>query len=248
LVVASGLLALSVLAGIVPAETDGSLTVFSLRLESPEKIPTIFFVISIYALWQFWSSWLVQGEEVRVATINRVDVVFSFVIALTGWAVFLWPLIHSFLGRISVVAVSGTTIAVLLGAGIAYASFLLEISSRLVKRKIVRSEMRTRLNQVRADHDDQLFDALVKGSWELVYNPDTKKAKGISFQRGGTIGRGKNNNEYLWRVKNGNLEIINSDGMIFSRFKYIPSSQQFEHTNDEDTLSIRSQVIRPGGA
>lgn len=89
LVVASGLLALSVLAGIVPAETDGSLTVFSLRLESPEKIPTIFFVISLYTLWQFWSSWLVQGEEVRTATINRVDVVFSFVIALTSWAVFL---------------------------------------------------------------------------------------------------------------------------------------------------------------
>ena len=232
----------------MPAETDGSLTIFSLRLESPDEIPTIFFVISSYTLWQFWSSWLVQGEEVRTAGINRFDVVFSFVIALTAWAVFLWPLVHAYLERISTIAVSGGTIAALLGAGIAGASFLLERSSRLVKRKIVRSEMRARLNQGRADYDDQVFDALVKGSWELEYNPSTKKTKRISFQRGGTIGSGKNNNEYLWRIKNGKLEIINSDGMIFSRFKYNPSSQQFEHTNEEDTLSLRSQVIRPGGA
>jgi len=221
------------------------LTVFSLRLESPEKIPTIFFVISLYTLWQFWSSWLVQGEEVRTATINRVDVVFSFVIALTSWAVFLWPVIDTLFGKISAVTVSGATIAAVLGAAIGGASLLLEVSSRLVKRRIVRSEMRTRLEGVRDDYDDQLFEALVKGSWELVYQPDTQKAKRISFQRGGTIGRGKNKNEYLWRVKEGVLEIINSDGMIFSRFKYSPSSQQLEHTNDEDTLSLRSQVIRP---
>lgn len=146
------------------------------------------------------------------------------------------------------IALSGSSIAALLSLVVAGFSYLLELSSRVVKRKIVRNEIRDRLNQTRADYDDQLFEALVNGSWELVYNPSRNKIKGISFRRGGTIGRGKNNNEYLWRVKNGKLEIINSDGMIFSRFKYNPSSQQFEHTNEEDTLSLRSQVVRPGAS
>lgn len=65
LVVVSGLLALSVFSGIVPDSTDGSVTVFSLKLKSPDSIPFVFFVVSFYSLWQLWAAWLIQSDEVR---------------------------------------------------------------------------------------------------------------------------------------------------------------------------------------
>jgi hypothetical protein len=82
--------------------------------------------------------------------------------------------------------------------------------------------------------------------WKLIFNPNSPKgSKKITFGDDGTIIEGRNNNENTWRIRDGLLEILNSEGQAFSRFRYDQSKGQFLHTNDEDTLSLRSQRIEP---
>jgi hypothetical protein len=244
LVVVSGLLALSVLAGIVPAETDSALTFFSFKLESPENIPLIFFVISVYTLWQMWSAWLVQSDEVRFSTINRVDVVLSFAISLGAWIVFLWPFIWGLVQSVrlpdKIIEALPIVLAFISVVMTVLSSIGLDRLSRLVKRNIRVRE---------ASAADELNALLEQGEWELVFNPSKKNrgVKPISFSPDGAVGAGRNDNEHFWRVKEGTLEIINNDGRIYSRFRYDNASDQLLHTNDEDTISIRSQIIRRRG-
>jgi hypothetical protein len=93
--------------------------------------------------------------------------------------------------------------------------------------------------------DEELSRTLISGSdWILNYNPKAPgRVKQISFNADGSIGLGKNDNETTWRAKNGLLEILNSKNQIFSRFLYDGASNTFAHTNDDDTLSIKSQQI-----
>jgi len=63
LVVASGLLLIAVFVGIAPEASDGTVNVFSIKIKTPESIPTVFFIVLLYAIWQFWSSWFVQTDE-----------------------------------------------------------------------------------------------------------------------------------------------------------------------------------------
>ena len=79
----------------------------------------------------------------------------------------------------------------------------------------------------------------------LVFNPDSpaKQRKLVTFQPNGLLGEGRNNNEYSWHTKRGCLEILGRDKIIYSRFRFAPSTGQLVHTNDEDTRSIRGQYF-----
>jgi hypothetical protein len=83
-------------------------------------------------------------------------------------------------------------------------------------------------------------------TWIFNFNPAARgKEKEITFNDDGTIGVGRNNNEHNWRVRSGLLEMLNHEDRVFSRFAYDDAKGWFVHTNDPDTLSIKSQTIRP---
>ena len=93
-----------------------------------------------------------------------------------------------------------------------------------------------------ASEPDDWQEVLLSGSWLLVFNPPNR-SKPISFLQNGEIGLGRNNNENMWRISDGKLEILQNDGQVHSRFVYYPRNSSFLHTNDSDTLSIRGQYI-----
>ncbi|MFL1452881.1 hypothetical protein ACJO5Y_00370 [Marinobacter sp. GN3S48] len=90
---------------------------------------------------------------------------------------------------------------------------------------------------------------LLSKKFRLFYNPSMgrDRSKTIRFGSGGKITEGDNDNENTWRIVNGKLELIQADGHVHSRFFYLPDSQMFIHTGDNDTKSIRGQYIIPDG-
>lgn len=251
LVVASGLLALSLLSGITQNDTDRSLTIFSFKLNSPENIPLIFLIVTLYLIWQFWSAWLVQSDDVRRSRINRLDVFLSFLISIGAIGIWCWPyllrLIDSLSGeRLGTIATSAVAVATGIGISIFASYLLLKASTRAKEVMLVRGLM------TRAFRKNELIDVtmklLVSKEWLLVFNPKNKRSKRISFLEDGAIGAGRNHNEHYWRVVNGRLEILNSERSVFSHFTFNEALDRFEHTNDGDTLSIRDQVIVPAPA
>ena len=85
LIFASGLLLVAILVGIAPEAPDGTINLFSVKIK-PESIPTVLFVVVLYSIWQFWSSWFVQTDEVRTFFVNRVDIVVTIFIAVASAA------------------------------------------------------------------------------------------------------------------------------------------------------------------
>src|SRR5437868_7607193 len=57
--------------------------------------------------------------------------------------------------------------------------------------------------------------------WVLNYNPTNPRGrKNISFNEDGTIGEGRNPNEYRWSYANDHLDIIRQNNDLQNRFKY----------------------------
>ena len=79
--------------------------------------------------------------------------------------------------------------------------------------------------------------------WLLYFSPPSK-FKRIVFYLNGQIGEGRNNNENAWRIVNDKLELLQSDGQVFSRFQFDIKQSRWTHTNDSDTKS-RDQYIVP---
>lgn len=122
-----------------------------------------------------------------------------------------------------------------------------------VKRELEKkqNELESRIEQSRSNdyvHSDTELENYLKGRrFRLFYNPELgpKKSKIIVFGKTGDILTGKNDNETMWRVKNGQLELLQSDGLVHSRFNFYPQNRVLLHTNDEDTKSIKGQYIVP---
>jgi hypothetical protein len=90
-----------------------------------------------------------------------------------------------------------------------------------------------------------LKSILTTRRYRLIFNPKDGRNKEIGFGNSGKITEGQNDNEYSWHIVWGKLEIIGADGKIYSRFRYDKSRDQFLHTNDSDTRSLKNQVIEP---
>lgn len=100
----------------------------------------------------------------------------------------------------------------------------------------------------KAVSDQEIRAILQQGTFRLYFNPQNKnknQTKIIRFASDGKITEGNNNNEYSWKVSDGKLELVQSDGQVHSRFNYVPDSNIFTHTGDADTKSIRGQYILP---
>lgn len=92
-----------------------------------------------------------------------------------------------------------------------------------------------------------LESVLLSRSYRLYHNPSAgpERSKTITFAPNGKILEGGNKFEYSWKIVDGKLELIQSDGHTHSRFYYLPDSEIFVHTGDSDTLSARGQYIVP---
>lgn len=87
-----------------------------------------------------------------------------------------------------------------------------------------------------------VFKDLVTESWALHFNPARADLiKLISFNQDGTIGEGRNANEYTWNLEGDTLAIFRANGALQNRFK--KSGNKFFCTNDTDALGIKDQVI-----
>lgn len=93
---------------------------------------------------------------------------------------------------------------------------------------------------------DDLTNLLISKRWMLYFSPPSR-SKPITFLTGGQVGEGQNSNEHSWRVTNGQLELLQQDKKVHSRFEYNARSGSFVHTNDSDTPSIRGQYIVAAG-
>jgi hypothetical protein len=85
---------------------------------------------------------------------------------------------------------------------------------------------------------------LFKDGWILNFNPmNPMGRKRISFIADGSIGEGKNENEFRWQMVKGMLEIIRLNNDLQNRFKYDPQGQKFICTNDGDAKGLPHQFI-----
>ncbi len=113
------------------------------------------------------------------------------------------------------------------------------------QQKVVDEELR----QVRTRGNDEvdLEKLLQENRYRLYFNPAIPgdvKSKIMVFGDGGRILEGRNRNENSWRISDDFLELVDSDGLVHSRFYYSASNHSFYHTNDNDTGSIRKHNIR----
>lgn len=210
-------------------DSEASISIFKLKMENPEALPTVFLLMLFYSLWQFIAAWFVQTDEVRKSKINRIDFSITFVVAAVAIVYYLYNVIEvSF--DIHILTKLGVVFA-LLPALSAQILDIIETVRRKLDKKIRNEEL-------------EVETLLISNRWKLIYNPQTGQHKEIEFLDDGNVGKGKNDHETTWRVREGLLEILDSKGNIFSRFRYDRDDNEFLHTNDIDTLSKRNQLIR----
>jgi hypothetical protein len=214
--------------------------VLPFQLERPEFLSTIFFLLVIFFLFQFSLQWAAQQAEVQINRFHRIDFFSTFGIGFVSLLCYLGDIVRNtgFISKLEI-SIGRETISlfsVVLGALVAAAA---TGAARTAAEFFGR-----RLKIASRDEARALSAMLPSGIWSLNFNPAVPNGKkSITFNESGEIGEGRNNNETKWRIQNGLLEILDSDGNVFSRFKYDSEKKRFEHTNDPDTLSIRSQTI-----
>jgi hypothetical protein len=105
------------------------------------------------------------------------------------------------------------------------------------------SHFRTVNALITSEAEFQIKNVLANTRFKFVFNPITGANKFVTFLPNGSVGEGGNRNEAMWRIVNGRLEILNSDGEIYSRFILLNDKKSFHHTNDPNTQSIRGQYF-----
>lgn len=232
-----GALLLAIFAGFKITTGEQKISFLPFQLARPELLTTILFVAVVFYLFQFSLQWASQQSEIQNNKFHRID--FRSTAAIGGISIICYigylalPYVK-FEATVSLGSILISMVGALLSI---YASGLLEKISTNLGRWLKRKT---------ASEDDAIMNLLKSKNWILNYNPTIKgKEKQIEFKDNDQIGLGQNNNESKWKVHDGLLEILNHEGRVFSRFSYDKGQQMFVHTNDPDTLSIKSQTIRP---
>ena len=241
LALASAVLLLSLTIGIDFKASNGLLPV---KLESSTWINEAFTLGVIYFFIQTNLFWATQNLEIKTKIQYKIDYYLTNSIAVIALVAWITPWIQMAIKYIYL-----TYNVPSLSEGIGANIFTLitlaatgALASKLIGRLII-LVMKSKAHSGKVEND--LLGLLPSNRWVLVFNPASQKAKEISFEEDGSIGEGKNKNEDHWRVRGEFLEILNSEGTVFSRFRFNKRDKNFEHTNDDDTLSIRSQKIIP---
>jgi hypothetical protein len=99
--------------------------------------------------------------------------------------------------------------------------------------------------EITKNAEARILKAIATTRYKFVFNPISERSKFLTFLKDGTIGEGKNNNETRWRVRAGQLEILNSRHEVYSRFNLLEDGLSFHHTNEPGLLSIKGQYMVP---
>lgn len=107
------------------------------------------------------------------------------------------------------------------------------------------TEQATSERAANLDADAGVLEKFVTSQrFELFYDPPNKKE--ITFVRSGRIGEGHNANEDTWKIKNGELYLMSSNGIpnwIFSfdnkKMKFMPSKTPHNNINKNGQLELK---------
>lgn len=230
LVISSGILIVITTIGVDSGSPTGEVPI---KLKDYSKIDIICFFIMLYFFIEMLLYWTLQNSEFRSKIQNKINYFISFFIFFISTVIWFKPnIIDIFVEYYDKINTLDTGLFSIITAAIAAATQLMTHVYHSYKIKFeIEAEMK-------------MISIITKGVWILYFNPVSNDFnKKISFNIDGTIGEGNNNNEQKWRINRGLLELINSDGKIFSRFRFDEKTEKFVHTNDDDTLSIKSQTI-----
>jgi hypothetical protein len=228
LAIGASLLALVLLGGVT-AENAGHVFGFNIH---PKAIPTVLFFVVCYLLYQFFLARLFQHDEVQ----KRTSIWFDFYIltgltvaVLVGYLIFylLWQVVG-----LSWITLAGSFGGLFVGALVALA---LIRGSDLIKWQ----------RETFALRQSTIERRLKEPGWILNYNPKVPgKTKAISFEDDGSIGEGRNPNEFKWKLnKDRQLEMYSDDGHLFNKFAYDAATDQFKATQPNRKYKIEGQVI-----
>lgn len=96
--------------------------------------------------------------------------------------------------------------------------------------------------------EDAVMRTLLTPGWILHFNISNPKArKEISFNPDGTVGKGRNANEFTWRINDGLLEITRLNGDLQNFFRYDKKTDRFVCTNDPRKKGLPDQIIHRVG-
>lgn len=89
--------------------------------------------------------------------------------------------------------------------------------------------------------DSEIKEKVGKGRFMLVFDPEREHGcKFIKFHSDGHIGDG-NDNESSWRIRSGKLELLQSGGMVHSRFYFFPELGLFINKPGEDNTKTKNR-------
>jgi hypothetical protein len=243
LVLSSAGLLLSVTVGL---EVDSDNTAYPLPIRDTGYINEIIAIIVSYFIVQINIYWYAQNLAVREKPQFRFD--YFSTISIAAVAIFSWivnrsdEIILYASAQIGDFQLDSDVLFALSGI-ISLLVSALSVIALFGFQHSYRTKLKTYLAR-KSFIDKEAREEISEGVWRLNFNPKNSNGeKEISFREDGYVGKGQNNNEYSWRLREGFLEIFNAEGQIFSRFKFIPEEGKFFHTNDEDTRSLPDQVI-----
>lgn len=227
LIWASALIA-SLIVGI--EESSDSISILPLKFSNVEYLEFFVFLISFACFLMYFINVNLQIEDVfeRRYFVLETYIVYAYsIFALYMYATFkiqeAFPDIHN---------------RVLYLFGVLFSLLFLVALDR--NRVFIRTMLIRKIIKI----DEFPIDDLLNKRWIMHFkidNPSSRKY--VRFEKDGSISEGGNNNESGWRQSNEYLEIINSNGDVFSRFRFDREANRFNHTNDPDTLSLPGQVI-----
>lgn len=107
------------------------------------------------------------------------------------------------------------------------------------------NKFRTINDQISRNIEANILHAIKDRRFNFVFNPKTGQSKTLTFLDNGSIGEGRNSNEWRSKIENGLLEILDANGRLYSRFTFVPHTTSFHHTNEQVTQSIKGQYLIP---
>lgn len=238
LVLFSFIMLLIIFGGITVEPSDQTIHGIKLQIGQNFYFDYVVFFVCLYSLFQFSLFWLVQNSEVRSRLHFRIDFFASSIIGVIATLVFCVTKFDEWFGAAARYHAAWWLIGsvfIVIYALVFYLAY----------RLFVKLVMFFRLKAKRVE--SKILDQLLEKEWRLVFNPKSQSrgSKTITFNEDFTIGKGRNNNENTWRSSSDFLELIDGSGEVFSRFRFDQANEVFRHTNDEDTRSLKDQLIEP---
>ncbi|WP_292645745.1 hypothetical protein [Mesorhizobium sp.] len=89
-------------------------------------------------------------------------------------------------------------------------------------------------------------DRLIRQRWIFYFSPSGNNgSKNMTFLPDGTIGEGRNENEYRWVFEGDLLVLYRRNGDVQNSFRYNPGSGRFEYLPDSRAQGFKDQYLQP---